>query len=76
MTERTFTPYQVRRHLKRKAKACGGLEAFANENGLPEAYVIEVFNGLTSPSGKLLKVLGYRKVTRYARSRSQSRSHA
>jgi len=55
----------VRRRLLTHCQLMGGVEGFARHHGLNPIYVREALRGQTMLSFKLLRALGYERVTRY-----------
>jgi hypothetical protein len=74
MTLRTMDEWAVRKRLKVACDDAGGQQAFADKHGLNQPYVAEVRSGLRAPNGVILKALGLRAVTRYARERKKGRA--
>lgn len=59
------TADDVRKLLRHKAKEAGSQIAFALAVDISPQFLSDVINGRREPSGRLLEVLGLRRIVRY-----------
>lgn len=64
-----LTKEDIMKHLVQAVTDAGTKKAFAEQSHLSQAFVGDVLNGRREPSDKILKALGYRRVTLYERVR-------
>ena len=61
----TYTPEQLRLHLRRYCVLVGGQKTWADKHGVSEQYLSDVLRGRREPGAKILRAMKLKRVVGY-----------